>query len=35
MLALAISSDGPDRLKLTQVDEPNCNGNEALVAVHA
>ncbi|MDX8500035.1 zinc-binding dehydrogenase [Mesorhizobium sp. VK4C] len=35
MLALAISSGGPDRLKLTQVDEPNCNGNEALVAVHA
>ncbi|RWA67695.1 zinc-binding dehydrogenase [Mesorhizobium sp.] len=35
MLALAISSDGPDRLKLTQVDEPNCNGNEALVAIHA
>ncbi|MDX8514359.1 zinc-binding dehydrogenase [Mesorhizobium captivum] len=35
MLALALSSDRPDRLKLTQVDEPNCNGNEALVAVHA
>ncbi|MBZ9735128.1 zinc-binding dehydrogenase [Mesorhizobium sp. CA18] len=35
MLALAISSDSPDRLKLTQVDHPNCNGNEALVAVHA
>ncbi|PBB17256.1 zinc-binding dehydrogenase [Mesorhizobium sp. WSM4313] len=35
MLALAISSDSPDRLKLTKVDHPNCNGNEALVAVHA
>ncbi|WP_224548157.1 zinc-binding dehydrogenase [Mesorhizobium sp. CA16] len=35
MLALAISSDSPDRLKLTEVDHPNCNGNEALVAVHA
>ncbi|TPJ80897.1 zinc-binding dehydrogenase [Mesorhizobium sp. B2-6-2] len=35
MLALAISSDSPDRLKLAEVDQPNCNGNEALVAVHA
>ena len=35
MLALAISSDSPNRLKLTEVDDPNCNGNEALVAVHA
>ncbi|TPN94709.1 zinc-binding dehydrogenase [Mesorhizobium sp. B1-1-5] len=35
MLALAISSDSADRLKLTEVDHPNCNGNEALVAVHA
>ncbi|MBZ9884993.1 zinc-binding dehydrogenase [Mesorhizobium sp. CA10] len=35
MLALAISSDSSDRLKLTEVDHPNCNGNEALVAVHA
>ncbi|MBZ9770282.1 zinc-binding dehydrogenase [Mesorhizobium sp. CA6] len=35
MLALAISSDNPDRLKLTEVDHPNCNGNEALVEVHA
>ncbi|MBZ9661689.1 zinc-binding dehydrogenase [Mesorhizobium sp. ESP-6-4] len=35
MLALAISSDSPNRLKLTRAEEPNCNGNEALVAVHA
>ncbi|MDX8461433.1 zinc-binding dehydrogenase [Mesorhizobium humile] len=35
MLALAISSDSPDRLRLTEADEPHCNGNEALVAVHA
>ncbi|MBZ9868161.1 zinc-binding dehydrogenase [Mesorhizobium sp. CA15] len=35
MLALAISSDSSDRLKLTEVDHPNCNRNEALVAVHA
>ncbi|TPI17605.1 zinc-binding dehydrogenase [Mesorhizobium sp. B4-1-1] len=35
MLALAISSGSPNRLKLTEVDHPNCNGNEALVAVHA
>ncbi|RAZ92149.1 oxidoreductase [Mesorhizobium hawassense] len=35
MLALAISSDSPNRLKLTEIDEPNCNANEALVAVHA
>ena len=35
MLALAISSDSPNRLKLTEVDDPNCNGNEAFVAVHA
>ncbi|MDX8530672.1 zinc-binding dehydrogenase [Mesorhizobium sp. VK25A] len=35
MLALAISSDSPNRLKLTRADEPNCNANEALVAVHA
>jgi len=35
MLALAISSDSPDRLKLTETDEPNCNAHEALVAVHA
>ncbi|WP_246677995.1 zinc-binding dehydrogenase [Mesorhizobium sp. B2-7-2] len=34
MLALAISSDSSDRLKLTEVDQPNCNGNEVLVAVH-
>jgi NADPH:quinone reductase-like Zn-dependent oxidoreductase len=35
MLALAISSDTPSRLKLTEAGEPNCNANEALVAVHA
>ncbi|MBZ9820765.1 zinc-binding dehydrogenase [Mesorhizobium sp. CA4] len=35
MLALAISSDSPTRLKLTGAEEPSCNGNEALVAVHA
>ncbi|RWM05493.1 MAG: oxidoreductase [Mesorhizobium sp.] len=35
MLALAISSDSPNRLKLTETDEPNCNENEALVTVHA
>ena len=35
MLALAISSDSPNRLKLAEVDEPNCNAGEALVAVHA
>ncbi|MBZ9849492.1 zinc-binding dehydrogenase [Mesorhizobium sp. CA14] len=35
MLALAISFDSPNRLKFTRVEEPNCNGNEALVAVHA
>ncbi|MDX8522901.1 zinc-binding dehydrogenase [Mesorhizobium sp. MSK_1335] len=35
MLALAISSDSPSRLKLTVADEPNCNENEALVTVHA
>jgi len=35
MLALAISSDSSNRLKLTQTGEPNCNANEALVAVHA
>ncbi len=35
MLALAISSDSSNRLKLTEVDEPNCSANEALVAIHA
>ncbi|TPI58376.1 zinc-binding dehydrogenase [Mesorhizobium sp. B3-1-7] len=35
MLALAISSDSPNRLKLVEIDEPSCNMNEALVAVHA
>lgn len=35
MLALAISSDSPNRLKLTEIDEPNCDANEALVTVHA
>lgn len=35
MLALAISSDSPNRLKLTETEEPNCNVNEALVTVHA
>ncbi|AZO18666.1 oxidoreductase [Mesorhizobium sp. M2A.F.Ca.ET.043.05.1.1] len=35
MLALAISSDSPSRLNLTEADEPSCNANEALVAVHA
>ncbi|MDG4881050.1 zinc-binding dehydrogenase [Mesorhizobium sp. WSM4884] len=35
MLALAISSDSPNRLKLTETDEPNCNAHEALVALHA
>ncbi|MEI9404708.1 alcohol dehydrogenase catalytic domain-containing protein [Mesorhizobium argentiipisi] len=35
MLALAISSDSPNRLKLTRAEEPSCNGSEALVAVHA
>ncbi|WP_434724028.1 zinc-binding dehydrogenase [Mesorhizobium sp. RIZ17] len=35
MLALAISSDSPTGLRLTEADDPNCNGNEALVAVHA
>ncbi|RUU02827.1 oxidoreductase [Mesorhizobium sp. USDA-HM6] len=35
MLALAISSDSSNRLKVTEADEPNCNANEALVAVHA
>ncbi|TIT05936.1 MAG: oxidoreductase [Mesorhizobium sp.] len=35
MLALAISSDSPSRLNLTEADEPNCNANEALVAIHA
>ncbi|TPN79385.1 zinc-binding dehydrogenase [Mesorhizobium sp. CU2] len=35
MLALAISSDSPNRLKLTEIDEPNCNANEALVTIHA
>ncbi|WP_217577926.1 zinc-binding dehydrogenase [Mesorhizobium sp. GbtcB19] len=35
MLALAISSDSPNRLKLTEIDGPNCNVNEALVTVHA
>ncbi|WFP64883.1 zinc-binding dehydrogenase [Mesorhizobium sp. WSM4904] len=35
MLALAISSDSPNRLKLTETDEPNCNAHEALVSVHA
>ncbi|UCI08985.1 zinc-binding dehydrogenase [Mesorhizobium sp. B1-1-8] len=35
MLALAISSDSQSRLKLTEIDEPHCCSNEALVAVHA
>ena len=35
MLAFAISSDSPYRLRLTDIDEPSCNANEALVAVHA
>ncbi|CDX15980.1 Alcohol dehydrogenase zinc-binding domain-containing protein [Mesorhizobium plurifarium] len=35
MLALAISSDSPSRLKLTEADEPSCNANEALVTVHS
>ncbi|TPL04185.1 MULTISPECIES: zinc-binding dehydrogenase [unclassified Mesorhizobium] len=35
MFALAISSDSPNRLKLAEIDEPSCNTNEALVAVHA
>ena len=35
MLALAISSDSPNRLRLTGTDEPTCNKNESLVAVHA
>ncbi|RWB61297.1 zinc-binding dehydrogenase [Mesorhizobium sp.] len=35
MLAIAISSDSPNRLKLAETDEPNCNENEALVTVHA
>ncbi|PBC08005.1 zinc-binding dehydrogenase [Mesorhizobium sp. WSM3859] len=35
MLALVISSDSPSGLKLAQADEPSCNANEALVAVHA
>lgn len=35
MLSLAISSDSPNRLKLAEIGEPNCNENEALVAIHA
>ena len=35
MLALAISSDSPNRLKLAEADEPSCNANEALVTVHS
>jgi NADPH:quinone reductase-like Zn-dependent oxidoreductase len=35
MLALAISSDSPNRLKLAEADEPGCNANEALVTVHS
>lgn len=35
MLALAISADSPNRLKLAKVDEPSCNANEALVTVHS
>ncbi|TIT74895.1 MAG: oxidoreductase, partial [Mesorhizobium sp.] len=35
MLALAISSDSPNRLKLTRIDEPQLCPDEALVAVHA
>ncbi|RWL78636.1 MAG: oxidoreductase [Mesorhizobium sp.] len=35
MLALVISSDSPSRLNLTEADEPSCNANEALVAVHS
>jgi NADPH:quinone reductase-like Zn-dependent oxidoreductase len=35
MLALAISSDSSNRLKLTEIDEPKFCKNEALVSVHA
>ncbi|NUS22118.1 MAG: zinc-binding dehydrogenase [Mesorhizobium sp.] len=35
MLALAISSDTPSRVKLAEADEPSCSTNEALVSVHA
>jgi NADPH:quinone reductase-like Zn-dependent oxidoreductase len=35
MLALTISSDSPNRLKLSEIDEPNFDANEALVSVHA
>ncbi|BCM21730.1 zinc-binding dehydrogenase [Mesorhizobium sp. J8] len=35
MLALAISSPSPSRLKLVEIDGPNCNANEALVAIHS
>ncbi|AZO73756.1 MULTISPECIES: zinc-binding dehydrogenase [unclassified Mesorhizobium] len=35
MLALAISSDSPNRLNLTEIDEPQLCPDEALVAVHA
>ncbi|TIV72695.1 MAG: oxidoreductase [Mesorhizobium sp.] len=35
MLALAISSDSPNRLNLTEIEEPRLCPDEALVAVHA
>ncbi|TGQ53239.1 oxidoreductase [Mesorhizobium sp. M1C.F.Ca.ET.193.01.1.1] len=35
MLALAISSDSPNRLRLTEIEEPHLCADEALVAVHA
>jgi len=35
MFALAISSDSPNRLKLSEIDEPKFCENEALVSVHA
>ncbi|CAN7341979.1 zinc-binding dehydrogenase [Mesorhizobium amorphae] len=35
MLALVLSSDSSDGLKLTEVDEPQPCANEALVTVHA
>ncbi|MGX8011950.1 zinc-binding dehydrogenase [Mesorhizobium sp. ORM8.1] len=35
MLALTISSDSPNRLKLSEIDEPHFDANEALVSIHA
>ncbi|MEZ2332490.1 zinc-binding dehydrogenase [Mesorhizobium sp. RCC_202] len=35
MLALTISSDSPNRLTFSEVDEPNFDANEALIAIHA